>query len=314
MNNTKTPETYTLSGAIEQFLYAKRVGRLSPNTLKEYKRTLSRFSQFLSDDPLISEIKPAHIRQFMGSINLSNKSLLNIYVGLSSFWAWMVRNEICDENPMRKVERPRPEIRAISPLTKMEFEQLLQSIERSAVYSRPDKKPCSHQLKDTHRSKAILLLLLDTGMRASELCGIRFVDFLNSNQVKVFGKGAKERILPLSDATIRAINEYTQHERLPVKDQQEYVFVTRNGKRLFAHDLYHRILKIGQRAGVHTNPHRFRHTFAINFFRNGGDIYALQAMLGHTSLEMVKRYLAIARADVETAHKKASPVICWNLD
>jgi site-specific recombinase XerD len=217
MNNTKTPETYTLSEAIEQFLYAKRVGRLSPNTLKDYKRTLSRFSKFLSDNTLISEIKPTHIRQFMGSIHLSNKSLLNIYVGLSSFWSWMVRNEICDENPMRKVERPRPEIRAISPLTKTDVERLLQSIERSTVYSRPEKKPCSHQLKDTHRSKAILLLLLDTGMRASELCGIRFIDFMNSNQVKVFGKGGKERILPLSDATIRAINEYIKTARFEVQ-------------------------------------------------------------------------------------------------
>jgi len=98
-----------------------------------------------------------------------------------------------------------------------------------------------------------------------------------------------------------------------VRDQHEHVFVTSSGKRLFAHDLYHRILRIGQKAGIHANPHRFRHTFAINFLRNGGDICALQAISGHTSLEMVKRYLAIARADVETAHKKASPVICWNL-
>jgi site-specific recombinase XerD len=214
---------------------------------------------------------------------------------------------------MRKVERPRPEIRAISPFTKTEVERLFQAIEKSAVYARPGKKPCSHRLKDPYRSKAILLVLLDTGMRASELCGIRFVDFLSSNQVRVFGKGGKERILPLSEVTVRAINEYVQEERPPVRDQRDYLFVTRSGKQLFAHDLYHRILKIGQRAGVHANPHRFRHTFAINFLRNGGDIYALQAMLGHASLEMVKRYLAIARADVEEAHKKASPVICWNL-
>ncbi|MDT8896658.1 tyrosine-type recombinase/integrase [Thermanaerothrix sp. 4228-RoL] len=314
MKHTKpsTP-SYTLSEAIEQFLYAKRVRRLSPNTLKDYERTLRRLSHFLSGDIPVNEITPAHIRRFMASIKLSNKSLLNIYVGLSSFWSWMVREEICDQNLMRKVERPRPEIRAISPFTRAEIDQLFQSIEKSAVYSRPGKKPCAHRLKDYYRSKAILLILLDTGMRASELCGIRFLDFLSRTQVRVFGKGNKERILPLSEVTVRAIEEYVEKERPPVSSQHEYVFVIRSGKRLFAHDLYHRILRIGQRAGIHANPHRFRHTFAINFLRNGGDIYALQAILGHTSLEMVKRYLAIARADVETAHKKASPVICWNL-
>lgn len=309
----KSTSSYTLSEAIEQFLYAKRVRRLSPNTLRDYERTLRRFRDFLSGDTHIEEIAPSHVRRFMASIKLSNKSLLNIYVGLSSFWSWMVREEICDQNLMHKVERPRPEIRAISPFTRAEIEQLFQSIEKSAVYSRPGKKPCSHRLKDYYRNRAILLILLDTGMRASELCGIRFIDFLNRTQVRVFGKGSKERILPLSEATIRAIEEYVDKERPPVRDQHEHVFVTISGKRLFASDLYHRVSRIGQRAGIHANPHRFRHTFAINFLRNGGDIYALQAMLGHTSLEMVKRYLAIARADVETAHKKASPVICWNL-
>lgn len=177
MNSTKTSTfSYSLSEAIEQFLYAKRVRRLSPNTLKDYERTLRRFRHFLPGDIPVSEITPAHVRCFMASINLSNKSLLNIYVGLSSFWSWMVREEICDQNLMRKVERPRPEIRAISPFTRAEIEQLFQSIQKSAAYSRPGKKPCAHRLKDYYRNRAILLILLDTDMRASELCGIRFFE------------------------------------------------------------------------------------------------------------------------------------------
>ena len=74
------------------------------------------------------------------------------------------------------------------------------------------------------------------------------------------------------------------------------------------------LVRMGQRAGVaNVHPHRFRHTFAINFLRNGGNAYALQMMLGHSTMEMVKRYLALAQADVEAAHRQASPVANWRL-
>jgi len=174
------------------------------------------------------------------------------------------------------------------------------------------------------RDRAIILLLLDTGMRAGELCIppkrkapnttgllLKNVD-LKDLQVKVTGKGDKERILPISPPVAKAIWRYltTRPDALP----HEPLILSRKGGCLTTDGLIQLIKHLGKRAGVPgSHPHRFRHTFAINLLRNGANAYELQAMLGHTSLEMVKRYLKLAQVDLEAAHKRASPVSNWHL-
>ena len=304
----------TLSVAVEQFIEAKQAQRLSKNTLIEYERTLRRMREFSEGDPVMSAITPADIRKFMNSLDgLSKKSLLNVHIGLSSLWHWANDEGLCQENIMRKVCRPRPEVRAIQPFSHDEVDRLFLSIGYSVEYTRPGKKACSNRLPYYYRTRAILLILIDNGIRAGELCGIRFKD-LEGTTIKVFGKGAKERLVPISDSTRDAIDQYIQIERADnPPGYEDFIFVTKSGKQINGDELYHMILKIGKRAGVKANPHKFRHTFAINFLRNGGNIFALQAILGHASLEMVKRYLAIAQADIEVVHRKASVVNCWNL-
>jgi site-specific recombinase XerD len=305
----------TLSVAVEQFIEAKQAQRLSKNTLIEYKRTLRRFKQFFeNEDPLMSVITPVNIRKFMNSLGgLSKKSLLNVHIGLSSFWHWASEEEICTENIMRKVSRPRPEIRAVQPFSHEEVDRLFNGICFSVEYTRPGKKSCSNRLPYYYRTRAILLLLIDNGIRAEELCHIRAKD-LGATTIRVFGKGAKERLVPISECTYGAIQKYIKQERPNGPPQHEdFVFITKSGKPIKGDQLYHMILKIGGRVGVKAYPHKFRHTFAINFLRNGGNIFALQAILGHASLEMVKRYLSIAMADIEVVHRSASVVNCWHL-
>jgi site-specific recombinase XerD len=150
-------------------------------------------------------------------------------------------------------------------------------------------------------------------MRASELCELTIVHCdIKNRTIKVFGKGAKERILPFSPSTGQAIWRYLATR----KDARinEPLIATPEGRPLGRDDLRRLIANIGERAGVHgAHPHRFRHTFAINFLRNGGNAYVLQMALGHASMDMVRKYLALAQTDIAAAHLIASPVANWRL-
>jgi site-specific recombinase XerD len=145
----------------------------------------------------------------------------------------------------------------------------------------------------------MLLVLLDTGIRASELCGLRIQDVnLTCREMLVFGKGAKERTVPFSHHTAEAINEVVTARRSNALPSAP-MFITREGVALNRHALGLIIRRVGRRASVsNAHPHRFRHTFAISFLRNGGNMYALKEILGHSSMEMVLRYLEISQSDL----------------
>jgi integrase/recombinase XerD len=300
--------------AVEGFLIACHARGLSPNTIEDYQRTFVKFSRHRPEDPHLDTLAGADIAAFLAScLAVSNKSKRNYYVGLSSLWTWALGEGLANRHVVRDVTPPEPEKRVIEPFTVGEIKSILGAVSRSRIYRSPTGQARDHALRSADRSRAIILLLLDTGMRASELTGLRMQDVdIKKNMVLVMGKGRKERLVPISSRTAQALWRYlAQREpRRPL----DPVFVTTTGAPMGRRDLAHRLGEIGRRGGVaNTHPHRFRHTFAINYLRNGGDIYTLQVILGHSSLEMVRHYARIAQMDVETAHRRASPVENWRL-
>jgi integrase/recombinase XerD len=164
-------------------------------------------------------------------------------------------------------------------------------------------------LRTADRNRAILLLMVDTGLRASELCNLRIQDVdQKHNRIFVFGKGAKERSLPFSPCTGQALWRY--FATFPeTRKPDESAFVKIYGRKFDRKQLRKLVLNIGNRAGVqNAHPHRFRHTIAIQYLRDGGDPYTLQRMLGHSTMEMVRIYLQLAQIDLDAAHRRASPV------
>jgi integrase/recombinase XerD len=135
---------------------------------------------------------------------------------------------------------------------------------------------------------------------------------VRNRHVIVMGKGSKERILPFCARTGQAIWRYLAMRKDEAADRP--LFLTEDDTPFDRHSLRKMLIRIGVRAGVkQVNVHRFRHTFAINYLRNGGDPYSLQRLMGHSTMEMVKHYLAIAQSDLERNHKLASPVDHWRL-
>jgi len=305
----------TLSQAVQGYLIAAQARRLSPHTIADYTNSFGKLQRHFPDDPLIASITDDQVCAFLNAqTGISKKTLLNIHVGLSALWTWCVKEDIVPHNLIRDIDAPDPEIRAIVPFTETDVRALLNALAKSRPYSRPGKRECTHGLCSALRNRAVILTLLDTGIRATELCELKLSNTdLTNKRLLVLGKGTKERVIPFSASTAQAIWRYTSTRPTP-QDNADRVFLTIQGHPLERYDLIKLCHRVGERAGVpDCHPHRFRHTFAINFLRNGGNAYALQTILGHSTMEMVRRYLAIAQADIETAHRQASPVSNWRL-
>jgi len=303
----------TLSRAITGYDLAAAARRLSPHTLADYHNTFRKFTEYLENDPPLASITPDLVRSFLAAQTVSKKTCLNYYTGLCALWTWAVKGELVEIHTPRLVDPPKPEERDIVPYTEADVRALLGALDRSRFYTRPGKRECSNAQPNAVRNRAILLLLLDTGMRASELCDLKiFHADLKNRHVSVFGKGSKERTLPFGPRTGQAIWKYLVTRKGELANSP--LFANAAGDSLDRNELLHMIRALARRAGVRTaNVHRFRHTFAINYLRNGGDGYTLQEMLGHTTMDMVKTYLRLAQADLDASHRRTSPVEHWRL-
>ena len=326
----------TLSRACESMIRYKTAIGKSVHTISDYKNTFKKLLLFFEDDPPFPTVTRDQLVSFFawlqddyisepdgvaprGKVRLSPKSILNIHVNLSALWTWGVNEGFIDKNIIRAIEPPPVSEPVIVPFTKDEVAALLKACDQSRTWK--TRATTATDRPTAVRDRAIILTLLDTGCRASELCGMCFGDLnMSTNSIKVRGKGPgrepKERIVYVGKRAAQAIWRYL----LPRLD------TIRDDDPLFANDpedssqpitrttLTKLVSRIGERADVaDTYPHRFRHTFAINYLRNDGDLFTLQALLGHTDLAMVKRYARIAQMDCADTHRRASPVDNWKL-
>lgn len=222
---------------------------------------------------------------------------------------------------MKKVPRPRvPEDPPVEPLRREEVDLLLKACDACAEADTHDRRKFIMRRSTGRRDKAILLVLLDTGLRASELCALRVGDVnMKTGKVTVRHgeegkvKGRKERTVYIGKSARRFLWRYLA-EREDGEDPEEPLFIGKFNHSMNRDALRQLLSSLGEKAQVKKcHPHRFRHTFAITYLRSVGDLFTLKSLLGHSTLEMVEHYARIADVDVEQAHRKASPADNWRL-
>lgn len=313
-----------LTRAIAGFRLNNEARGLSPRTTDWYDRNLKKFAEWLEkqleENILLKSITPQQLRTFLTEQRLrpdcytdhpyhpvqnrplSPRSILGYYSSLSTFFNWAVAEEFLSQSPMANVSRPKVPKFIPDPFSREEIQEMLKACKLLSE-------------KSGIRAMAIVLFLLDTGVRLSELIGLKLTNIdLEYGRAKVFGKGAKERFVYFGKSTRRALWRYISLVRPEALFGIENLFLTEDGDLLKQRHLGHILSRLAKAANVeNVHPHRFRRTAAIQFLRNGGNIFALQKMLGHETLDMVRRYVDLTTDDVAEAHKKASPVDWWKL-
>lgn len=310
-----------LSNAINGFLLFKSSEGLSPRTVQLYRYHLESWQAWTGDVELAAvtsldivryleylrhEYEPQRLNGEPGA--LSSQTLRNIWVALRSFWRWA--DEVLEvPSPMRRIKAPKASNAETAPLTQQEVKAILAATQPKRAARPRSGARYEQQLRD----RAIVLLLLDTGLRASELCSLKIGDVeLRTGRVSVAGKGGKHRYVWAASVTRQALWQYLS-ERIDGGDPAPPLFTSTTGARGIGRRWLSRHVKqLGERAGVEgVYPHRFRHTFAVQYLRNGGDVFTLQILLGHSSLKMVRHYARLADVDTARVHAQASPVDGW---
>ena len=248
---------------------------------------------------------------------LASKTIHNFYISLCAFFTWAQR-ELDLPNPIKAVPAPKFEQAPIEPFTKEEVEALLKACEQCNEARTTDRRKYIMRRATGRRDQAIIMTLLDTGLRASELSALKVGDVdLKTGKVLVKhgrlggAKGGKGRTVFLGKAARRVLWRYLA-EREDGEEPDAPLFLVKYDRPMNKNALRLIIVHLGQKAGVKKcHPHRFRHTFALTYLRAGGDVFTLQALLGHSTLDMVQHYARLAEIDIEQAHKRASPADNW---
>jgi integrase/recombinase XerD len=314
-----TPQP-SLEALALSFLTCKQIEGRSPNTLSWYRAILDRFCRYIESTApgaSVEQIGLAEARSFIQQLqcntlrwqdhptikgshgNLAVTTVRGYVRTLKVFWNWIADEGYIDHSPLLRLRQPRAPRKIIRTFTADEIRAMVASF--------------NLEWPTDYRAYVMVLVFLDTGLRLSELAGLQLnaIDLANSH-LRVTGKGSKERVVPFGMHTRRALLHYLQNYRYnPLPHYENHLFTTSSGTPMRPSAIQTMVRRLREQAAItdaRCSPHTFRHTFAKNYLLNGGDVFSLQRILGHTSLEIVRMYVNLVDSDVAHLYRAHSPI------
>lgn len=283
---------------IKEFLdYLKFEKKYSPNTILSYENDLNKFNHFINKN--IRKINKKDITNYIRYISKdeNSASVSRNISSLKSFYKFLLLNKTVKTNPLETISNPKLSKKLPKVLSEEEIDKLL-DIDLKTDFD--------------YRNKAMLELMYSSGLRVSELINLTVNDVdTKSDLVRVFGKGTKERIIPINDYSKDALNEYILYHRYNLfkHGENNYLFLNNHGTKMTRQGFFKILKKIAQEKNIKTDfsPHTLRHSFATHLLKNGADLRSIQELLGHSDIKATQIYTHISNERLKKNYQDFHP-------
>lgn len=288
----------TVNNEIQDYMnYLSLERQLSPNTIDGYKRDLEDFYKFVNKSYRV--IFKEDIIKYIEYLNkkVGPKTINRHIVSIKNYFKYLERNNLIKNNPMTDITGLKTPKKMPRVLSVEDVDKLL-DIELKDAYD--------------YRNKAMLELMYSSGLRVSELLDLELnnIDF-NMNLVRIFGKGSKERIVPIDDIATKYLFEYINVYRktLLKNKESDLLFLNSRGSRLSRQGFFKILKQIAKEKGIkkELSPHTLRHSFATHLLNHGADLRSIQTMLGHENIETTQIYTHVSNNYVKENYDEAHP-------
>lgn len=272
--------------------YLQYERKLSKNTINSYKNDLNDYNLFFNGN--IKNNKYKDIEKYLNSIqNLNTRSIAHRITVINSFYNFLVDDKKINENPCTNITSPKLPKKLPNYLTEEEVNELL-DINLLTPYD--------------YRNKAMLELLYGTGLRISELINLKINDIdIHNCFIRVFGKGKKERIVPISDIVIKYLEIYlNEYRNLILKNKiSDYLFISNAGTNISRQGFFKILKQECKKSGIEKNvsPHVLRHSFATHLLKHGADLRVIQELLGHEDISTTQIYAHLVNEKLKDDYK-----------
>ena len=288
---------------VRTFLNYLRVEKgLSDNTIQAYRRDMAKFAAFAGKRGLgTAEVRREHVVDFLGTLyrrNLDSRSVARHLVTIRHFFRFSLTEGVINDDPAANIE---------SPKFRQSLPEFLSVDEVDRLLRQPDAN-------DTVgiRDKAMIELMYSTGLRVSELCGLRVSDLqMDPGCLRCIGKGNKERLVPVGHKALEAVQSYLREARKELSRgvTSPYLFLNQKGHKLNRIAFWKILGEYGRKAGLRKalTPHMLRHSFATHLLDRGADLRSVQMMLGHSDISTTQIYTHVVEERLKQVYKAHHP-------